>query len=114
MASSDIYEVKEPAWAKKAQAPVSQQRRRHRRHRETFDDAVNKDISGTHRRRRRNSGFRRFRHRMKNPEFNRKFWITTLGTSALILVLLIVWDMFFRYPKLPPEQTQGVYRIKVE
>ena len=51
---------------------------------------------------------------MKNPEFNKKFWIITLGTSGLILVSLIVWDMFFRYPKLQPDQTQGVYRARVE
>ena len=113
MASSDIYEVKEPAWAKKA-APVSKQRRRHHHRRETFDDAVNKDISGTHRRRSHNSGFRRFQHLMKNPGFNKKFWIATLGTVGLILVLLIIWDMFFRYPKTKPGDTQSTYRTLVE
>jgi len=110
MASSDIYEVKEPAWAKKVAPP----QRRHRRHRETFDDAVNKDISGTHRRRSHNSGFRRFRHLMKNPGFNKKFWITTLGTAGLILVLLIVWDLFFRYPKPQSGDMQSTYRTMVE
>jgi|GEM_PF-1124058 len=113
MASSDIYEVKDPVYAKQKPTPESK-RRRHRHHRETFDDATHKDISGTHRRRSHNSGFRRFRHLMKNPEFNKKFWIITLGTSGLILVSLIVWDMFFRYPKLQPDQTQGVYRARVE
>lgn len=111
MASSDIYEVKDPAWAKKTAPPPQ---RRHRRHRETFDDAVNKDISGTHRRRSHNSGFRRFRHLMKNPGFNKKFWITTLGTMGLILVLLIVWDIFFRYPKTQSGDMQSTYHTMVE
>ena len=107
MSSSDIYEVKEPLWAKNAQSPKPP-RRRHRRPRETFDDAVNKDISGTHIRRSHNSGLRRFRHLMKRPEFSKKFWITVLGTSGLILVLLIVWDLFFRYPKPQAEKAQGI------
>lgn len=110
MSSSDIYEVKESPWAKKPEASSSQHRRRHRRRHETFDAAVNKDISGTHRRRRRNSGFRRFRHLMKNPQFSRNFWLITLGTSVLILVTLIVWDLFFRYPKSQERRTQGIYR----
>ncbi len=96
MSSSDIYEVKEPPWAKKAEPP---KKRRQRRHQETFDEVVNKDISATHRRRSRNSGFRRLRHRLKKyPKFSKKFWISILGSAGLILVLLIVWDMFFRYP----------------
>ena len=96
MASSDIYEVKEPPWAKKTEPP---KKRRQRRRQETFDEVINKDISATHRRRSRNSGFRRLRHRLKKyPQFSKKFWISTLGSAGLILVLLIVWDMFFRYP----------------
>ena len=111
MASSDIYKVKESPWAKKAEPP----RKRHRHHHhETFDDAVHKDISGTHRRRSRNSGLRRFRHLMKNPAFNKKFWMTTLGTAGLILVLLIVWDCFFRYPDPQSEKTPGVNRPAVK
>ena len=96
MSSSDIYEVKEPPWAKKTDPP---KKRYHRRRQETFDEAVNKDLSATHRRRSRNSGFRRLRHRLKkDPAFSKKFWISTLGSAGLILVLLIVWDMFLRYP----------------
>lgn len=95
MASSDIYEMKDPPWAKKAEPP---KKRRRQRRQETFDEAVNKDISMTHRRRSHNSGFRRFRHLLKNPAFSKKFWISMLGSAGLILVLLIVWDMFFRYP----------------
>ena len=45
---------------------------------------------------------------MKRPEFSKKFWITVLGTSGLILVLLIVWDLFFRYPKPQAEKAQGI------
>lgn len=113
MSSSDIYEVKESPWAKKPEDPASQRRRR-RRHGKTFDDAVNKDLSGTHRRRSRNSGFRRFRHLMKNPEFSKKFWLITLGGSGLILTLLIVWDLFFRYPNPETDSTPGIYREVVE
>jgi hypothetical protein len=111
MASSDIYEVKESPWTKPPEPPKS---RRHRRHRKTFDEAVNPDISNTHRRRSRNSGFRRFQHLMKNPTFNKKFWITTLATAGLILAVLIIWDLFFRYPNRQPDHTQGVYRAIVE
>jgi hypothetical protein len=111
MASSDIYEVKESPLAKKPEPP---KKRRHRHHRKTFDEAVNPDISHTHRRRSHNSGFRRFQHQMKKPDFSRKFWITTLSVSVLILVTLIVWDLFFRYPKQPVDQTPGVYRAVVE
>jgi hypothetical protein len=96
MSSSDIYEVKEPPWAKKAEPP---KKRRRQRRQETFDEVVNRDLSATHRRHSRNSGFRRLRHRLKKyPQFSKKFWISTLGSAGLILVLLIVWDMFFRYP----------------
>jgi hypothetical protein len=112
MASSDIYEVKESPWEKKAEP--SQPRSRRRRHRKRFDETTDKNLSGTHRRRSRNSGFRRFQHRMKDPVFSKKFWLVTLGSAGLILLLLIVWDLFFRYPKLPIEQTPGVYRAVVD
>lgn len=112
MSSSDIYEVKESPWAKKAESTASQHHRR-RRHRKTYDEAVNPDLTHTHRRRSHNSGFRRLRHRLKDPQFSRKFWIAMLGTAGLILVLLIVWDFFFRYPK-PAGQTQGYSRTIAE
>lgn len=97
MGSSDIYEVKEPAWAKKPEKPKRRRRRSPRV--ETFDEVVHKDVSATHRRRSRNSGLRRLRHRMKDPEFSKKFWGSILGSGALVLILLIVWDLFLRYPK---------------
>jgi hypothetical protein len=96
MASSDIYEVKEPAWAKKPEKP---KRRRRSSRVETFDEAVHKNISATHRRRSHNSGFRRLRHRLKDPKFNKKFWGSILGSGALVLILLVLWDLFLRYPK---------------
>jgi hypothetical protein len=102
MASSDIYEVKDPPWAKKPEPP---KKRRRRRHQKTFDEAVNPDISHTHRRRHNNSGFRRLRHLLKKPEFSKKFWLTLLGVPGLILFALIVWDLFFRYPNIPAEST---------
>ncbi|NOU35433.1 MAG: hypothetical protein HOO88_01460 [Kiritimatiellaceae bacterium] len=112
MASSDIYEVKEPSWAKKAEATASQHHRR-RRHNKSFDETAGVDISGTHRRRSHNSGMRRFRHRMKQPEFSRKFWFITLGSAGLILLLLIFWDLFFRYPKqLDPSPSTYPARLK--
>ena len=114
MASSDIYETKESPWAKKDDAPsTSQHRRRSRRSPESFDEAVNKDISGTHSRRRRNTGFRRFQHLMKKPEFNKKFWTITLSACALILILLLLWDWFFRYPNEKPEYSPDTYRTVV-
>lgn len=112
MASSDIYEVKESPWEKKTETkePVSQ-RRRHRKYRgKTFDEAVDRNLGATHRRRSRNSGSRRFRHLMKNPTFAKRFWIGTLGGAGLILVLLVVWDYYFRYPKSTPTRTQGTVR----
>lgn len=101
MSSSDIYETSGRAVpTHKDNPPVS--RRRSRRSPESFDETVQKDVSGTHRRRRRNSGVRRFQHLMKKPEFSRKFWTITLSAIALILILLLLWDRFFRYPN--PEE----------
>ena len=114
MASTDIYEVKESPWEKKTDAPVSQQRRRRRRPEKSFDDAVNPDLPHTHRRRSRNSGFRRLQHRLKDPAFSKKFWLITLGTAGLILALLVVWDLFFRYPKPQAEYKPSSYRAVVE
>lgn len=113
MSSSDIYEVKESPWAKKPEVPSSQHRRRSRQHRETFDDAVDKDLSATHRRRSRNSGFRRFQHQMKNPEFSKKFWTITLVVFGTVLGGLIIWDLFFRYPRQPDGYKQEIYRPKL-
>jgi hypothetical protein len=113
MSSSDIYQVKESPWAKKSDSAVSQ-RRRGRRHGKTFDEAVNPDLAHTHRRRSRNSGFRRLQHLMKDRQFSRRFWGITLGTAGLILILLIVWDSFFRYPKPAAEQGKDIYRAVVD
>ena len=111
MASTDIYEVKKEPWEKEAKTPSSKRGRRHRsRPVKTFDEAVDKDLGATHRRRSRNSGLRRFRHLMKNPSFSKKFWIFTLGGSGMILLLLIVWDLFFRYPRNTYEREQDVPR----
>lgn len=111
MSSSDIYEVKELPSAKKPEPPPP---RRRRHHRKSFDEEVNPDISSTRRRRSHNSGFRRFKHLLKKPGFSKKFWLITLGTAGLILLLLIVWDRFLRYPKQRPEYTPAVYRAVVE
>jgi hypothetical protein len=112
MASSDIYEVKEPAWAKKKAETTASQHHHHRhRHRKTFDETAGTDISGTHRRRSHNSGMRRFRHLMKQPGFSKKFWTLTLGSAGLVLLLLIVWDLFFRYPK-QLDASQSIYSVK--
>lgn len=93
--SSDIYNVNEPPWANKP--PARKKRRRHPRV-ETFDEAVHRDLSLTHLRRSRNSGFRRFRHLMKDSQFSRKFWMISLGVGGVILLVLVLWDLFFRYP----------------
>lgn len=111
MSSSDIYEVKESPWAKREENPPTSRRRR--RSRESFDETVNKDISGTHRRRRRNTGFRRFQHLMKKPEFNKKFWTITLSAFALFLVLLLLWDRFLRYSNEKPDSSPDIYRAVV-
>ncbi len=96
MSSSDIYHMKEPPWEAKKNPPVTRRRRRSK----SFDETGEKDLSKTHNRRRKNSGARRFRHLMKKPEFSRKFWTITLTALILILVALVIWDRFFRYP--PP------------
>lgn len=111
MESTDIYGMKEPPWAKKPPAP--KKRRRHP-HVETFDEAVHKDVSLTHRRRSRNSGFRRLRHLLKDPEFSKRFWTTLLGTAGAILLLLILWDRFFRYPPQKADSTPETYRVEAE
>ena len=109
MASSDIYEVKESPWAKKDAVPVGRKGRRHRRC-ETFDEVVNKNLSLTHRRRSRNSGFRRFRHRLKDPVFSRNFWVTILAVAGFILVSLLLWDSFFRYSDVRADAPVEIYR----
>ncbi len=115
MASSDIYETKESPWAKKDDAPsTSQRRRRSRPSPESFDDVINKDVSKTNRRRRRNTGFRRFQHLMRKPEFNKKFWTITLSVCALILILLLLWDRFLRYPNQKPEYSPNAYRTVIK
>jgi len=115
MSSSDIYETKESPWAKKDEAPpTSQRRRRSRRSPQTFDETINKDVSKTNRRRRRNTGFRRFQHLMRKPEFNKKFWMITLSVGVLILILLLLWDRFFRYSNEKPEYSPDTYRTVVQ
>ena len=113
MPSSDIYQVKESPWAKKEETPSAPKRRR-RRSSETFDEAVNKDVSQTHRRRRKNSGFRRFLHLMKKPEFSKRFWITAVSISGVILIILLVWDVFFRYPDREAEYSGDAYEYEGE
>lgn len=98
MPSSDIYKVKNSTPIQEKKASRKSSRRRRRSSREDFDKAVNKDISKTHRRRQKNSGFRRFRHLMKKPEFSKKFWTITISVGVGILVILILWDWFLRYP----------------
>jgi hypothetical protein len=108
MDSSDIYDLKESPWAKKPEPPKKRTHRR--RPGKTFDEAVNPDLAHTHRRRTRNSGLRRLRHRMKDPHFSKKFWMILLLSVGLILTVLIVWDVFFRYPDPEPNYNSGVYR----
>ena len=112
MPSSDIYKVKDPPWAKKAETPRKSRRRRRRT--ESFDDAVNKDVSKTHRRRGKNSGFRRLRHLMKKPDFSKKFWTISLSAGAVLLLLLVIWDWFFRYPGEEPEPVDPAYEVEVQ
>ena len=113
MPSSDIYKVKDPPWAKKEESSRKPGRRR-RSSRENFDEAVNKNVSKTHRRRNKNSGFRRFRHLMKKPEFSKKFWTIALSVGALILILLVIWDFFFRYPPIEPEPNAPAYEVEAK
>jgi len=95
MSSSDIYGSQDLSGARqKDQPPVSQFRRRSSK---TFDEAVGHDLSGTHRRRNRNTGFRRFQHLMKKPAFNKKFWMISLSVAGLLLASLLLWDLFLRY-----------------
>lgn len=105
MSSSDIYKIKESPWAQqqKKDAQPSSQRRQRRSAGKSFDEAVNKDLSGTHRRRSHNSGFRRFRHQMKKPEYSKRFWIILWSVSGFILLALMAWHLFFRYPDELPE-----------
>lgn len=107
MDSSDIYDVKESPWAKRSEAS---KKRRLRHTGKTFDEAVNPDFAHTHRRRTRNSGFRRLRHRLKDPHFSKQFWVILLGSAGLILLLLIVWDLFLRYPAPEPDYRSDIYR----
>ncbi len=112
MASSDIYAVNDPPGTKKPSPPVTRRRRRSRS--ESFDEAVNKDVSKSRVRRSHNSGLRRFQHKMKKPEFSKKFWMSLLGSLGLILLLLIVWDLFFRYPGETADEPADAYRVELD
>ena len=118
MSSSDIYKVKESPWAaqqKKDAQPSSQRRRRGRSPGKSFDEAVNPDFANTHRRRSSNSGFRRFRHQMKKPEYSKRFWTILLSSCGSILLVLLVWDLFFRYPdELPESRNEGLIELDQE
>lgn len=114
MPSSDIYNIKESPWAKAQQEEEKKSRRRRRRHTESFDDVVNKDVSRTHRRRSKNSGFRRFLHLMKKPEFSKKFWTILASVFGAILIVLLVWDWFFRYPDPEPEYSGDAIEMELE
>lgn len=111
--STDIYEIKDPPWLKK-DAPPTSARRSRRRSQKTFDDAVDRDLSKTNRRRSRNRGLRRFRHLMKRGDFSRRFWVTSAAVLIVILGLLLTWELFFHYPKPEPAYTDDVYRAVVE
>lgn len=111
--STDIYEIKDPPWMNKPAAPTSGRRSRRRRSK-TFEEATNRDLSKTHRRRSRNQGFRRFRHLMKRPDFSRRFWVTSATVLIVALAVLLVWELFFHYPKPEPSYTDDVYEAVVE
>lgn len=113
MSSSDIYQIKESPWTKKDNK-VSTSQRRKRRRVESFDEAMDKDVSSTHLRRRKNSGFRRFRHLMKKPDYSKKFWTTALSIGLGILIVLLIWDWFFRYPDNEPETIDTSYLLEAE
>ena len=111
MESSDIYKTKDVAQV----APKKKSSSRRRRHsRETFDEAISKDVSKTNRRRSRNSGFRHFQHLMRKPEFNKKFWTITLSVFGLLLALLLLWDRFLRYPDPESSNESTPYRAVIK
>ena len=112
MPSSDIYKVKETSQGKATSAPVASSRLRHRP--ASFDETVQKDLSRTNRRRHRNSGFRRFRHLMKKPDFSKKFWMIVLSAGFLILVLVVIWDWFFRYSAEAPEPVAPANEVQAQ
>lgn len=51
---------------------------------------------------------------MRKPEFNKKFWTITLSVCALILILLLLWDRFLRYPNQKPEYSPNAYRTVIK
>ena len=107
MSSTDIYKTKESPWVQEQQKKASSsQRRRRRSAGKTFDQAVNPDLANTHKRRSRNSGFRRLQHLLKRPDFAKRFWGTIIGVSAITLITLLVWDLFFRYPDSVEESAE--------
>ncbi|MFA5689964.1 MAG: hypothetical protein WC959_12645 [Kiritimatiellales bacterium] len=109
MASSDIYEIKENPRAK----PVKSNRFRRHRREKTFSEAT-EEISLNHKRRSKNSGFRRFRHQMKKPGYSRRFWLITIGIITTAVLAIFIWDQFFRYPEEAermPGQEKFYHRI---
>lgn len=113
MSSSDIYDIKEPPWVKaQNRAPLHRRRRRKPRI-ESFDEATESKRS-TRKRRSKNSGLRRFRHLMKQPEYSKRFWLTVASIVAILLIAVIVWDSFFRYPDVPPSIDESAFGAESE
>ncbi len=101
MATSDIYEVKESPWASRIEP--DEEARKRRKSRRSFKQAAERDLSKSHLRRSGNRGFRRLIHLLKKKEVGGRFWLMVLVLLGAILAALIVWDIFFRYPDLQPD-----------
>jgi len=51
---------------------------------------------------------------MKKPDYSKKFWTTALSVGVGILMVLIIWDWFFRYPNNEPEYSGDAYEMEIE
>lgn len=91
--TSDIYENREIRMGDRKKERSSRRAKRSRRREKTFDEAVQKDLSSTHRRRSRNSGLRRLRHLYKKPGVSARVWTTLF--FLLVLTLAVLVSLYF-------------------
>jgi len=102
MSDTDIYKQREPMPVVKGHAKRSGRRRKSSRPRRAFDDNSRK-------RRSRNSGLRRLLHLYRKQEMERVVWWSALIILAVGLILLALWQFWYRERLIRKQELQNEY-----